>query len=522
MIRGNTILDNISKLNTFVHMTKSNEFLSIYIEKILNNKSKNIKFINDFDHISLDLLYTSLQIMNDKEKITKEDFEKLDKKELEYYMNKIKGISFFKNQISSIKSEEILVDYLKKALSNGEYICNYNNTIKFDNGLIVDSDWVVEFSNFLITSLNNNINLSKDSLTYHFNAVSIPEYKENKVKDFLKNIKLYEYNVTRKDEKKLSYQDIKYLIDSLSIIDEYDFKQLQEINSKLSKDKYLLTVNKKNVNFDKNDKLKIEKMLNEENEFSVLKEFVKDTLNCHNSSSNINRRKLIDIYEILRSLAHAYKCNYSLDECRKLFDLKEKKDEILNALAIASFYINYIYDEENLHRYFNYSLLHLNDLKPTIIDYETPEYKEIISNLSVLNKKVVAVNRRINRYLEESRLHPKNDLKFIKENSQGFARNCSELEKLVKEIKVLREQLEDAKDVNRRESNINKTKLKYIKDAIIKGKYNYDKENSMLIFDCYSPKDYHRTFHLEITLNDFLEIVLSDHNRNTRINFYQI
>lgn len=201
MIRGNTILNNISKLNTFVHMTKSNEFLSIYIEKILNNKSKNIKFINDFDHISLDLLYTSLQIMNDKEKITKEDFEKLDKKELEYYMNKVKGISFFKNQVSSIKSEEVLVDYLKKALSNGEYICNYNNTIKFDNGLIVDSDWVVEFSNFLITSLNNNINLSKDSLTYHFNAVSIPKYKDNKIKEFLKNIKLYEYNVTRKDEK---------------------------------------------------------------------------------------------------------------------------------------------------------------------------------------------------------------------------------------------------------------------------------------------------------------------------------
>ena len=87
---------------------------------------------------------------------------------------------------------------------------------------------------------------------------------------------------------------------------------------------------------------------------------------------------------------------------------------------------------------------------------------------------------------------------------------------------MLREELDDAKDENRHDSNINKTKLKYIKDAIIRGKYNYDKNTSTLIFDCYSPKDYHHTFHLELSLNEFLEIILSDHNRNTRINFYQI
>ena len=113
MIRGNTLLENISKLNTFVHTIKSNEFLSIYIEKIINNKSKSIKFINDFDYISLDLLYTSLQIMNSKEKITKESFYKIDKKELKYYMDKVKGINYFKKQVPAIKSEEILVEYLK-------------------------------------------------------------------------------------------------------------------------------------------------------------------------------------------------------------------------------------------------------------------------------------------------------------------------------------------------------------------------------------------------------------------------
>lgn len=522
MTRGNTLLDNISKLNTFIHMTKSNEFLSIYIEKIINNKSKSIKFINDFDYISLDLLYTSLQIMSNKEKISKEEYNKIDKKELKYYMDKVKGISYFKRQVPQIKSEDVLIDYLRKALANGEYICNHNNTIKFDNGLIVDSDWIVEFSNFLITSLNNNVNLSNDSCTYHLNTVTLPERTDNNFRKFIKNIRLHEYSVSRKDEKKLTFQDIKYLINTLSVIDDYDFDQLKEINSILSKEKYALSINKKTVNFSKEEKSKIEKLFNEENDQDVLKEYIKDVLKCYNSESNQNKRNLIEIYEVLRSLSHAYKCNYSLNECRKLFDLKERKEELLNALAIANFYINYIYDEANLHKYFNYSLLKLNDLRPMIIDYETPEYKNIISNLSTLNKKVVVVNRRINKYLENSRLHPKEDIKYIEETAQGFSRSCSELDKLVKEIKGLREQLEDAKDVNRRESNINKTKLNYIKEAIINGKYNYKADQKLLIFDDYSPKDYHHTFHLEISLEKFIEILLSDHNRNTRINFYQL
>lgn len=522
MTRGNTLLENISKLNTFIHMIKSNEFLSIYIEKIINNKSKSIKFINDFDHISLDLLYTSLQIMNYKDKVTKEVFNKIDQKELRYYLDKVKGITYFKKQVPSIKNEEILVNYLKESLANGRYICNNNNTVKFDNGLIVDSDWIVEFSNFLITSLNINENLSNDGLTYRFNAISLPEEHSNNLKQYIKDIRLYEYNVSRKDEKKLSFQDIKYLIDILSTIENYDFKQLQEINSILAKEKFTLSVNKKNVTFSKEDKQKIEKMLNEEHYEKVLNEFIKDTLKCHNSTANINKRKMINIYELLRSLSHAYKCNYTLQECRKLFALKERKEEIQNALAIANFYINYIYDEENLHKYFNYSLLKLDNLKPSIIDYETPEYKSIINELSALNKKIVVINRRINKCLDTARKIPKNNKKMLQDNSVILSRNCHELEKLVKESRVLREELNDAKDENRRDSNINRTKIKYIKDAIINGRYNYDQDTSLLTFENYSNKDYHCTFFLEITLNDFIDIVLSDNNRNTRINFYQI
>jgi uncharacterized protein YehS (DUF1456 family) len=78
--------------------------------------------------------------MNYKDKVTKEVFNKIDQKELKYYLDKVKGITYFKKQVPSIKTEEILVNYLKESLANGRYICNNNNTVKFDNGLIVDSD----------------------------------------------------------------------------------------------------------------------------------------------------------------------------------------------------------------------------------------------------------------------------------------------------------------------------------------------------------------------------------------------
>ena len=520
-MRGNTLLDNISKLNTFVHMTKSNEFLELYIEKIMNNRSKNIKFINDFDNISLELLYTSLQIMNSNTKNIKDEINKLDNNELKHYLDKVKGIGSFKAQVPSLKDNESLITYLTEALATGAYVCNNNNTVRFNNGLIVDSDWVVEFAHFLVTSFNNNQNLSPDKMSYKFNNVSIPENTSNSVRGYIKEIKLFEYSISKKAHQQLSYDNVKYLINTFADIEEYDFQKLKDINSKLAKEGYVLSINKKNPVFDNKDKLKLEKLLNEEDN-GVLAEFIKDTLGCYNSKSNINRRNLIENYELLLSLSHAYKCSYSLDECRKLFSLKQQKEEIRSALAMANFYINYIYDEYDLNKYFNYALLKLDKLKPNIIDYETPEYKEIINELSALNKKSVAINRKINKYLFNAKKIPTGNQKLLEDNKVGLDRNCKELEKTVKEIKALREQLNEEKDENRRESNINKTKIKYIKDSLIAGTYSYDKDTSVITFDVYSQKDYHHAFNLEITLEDFIEVFLSDHNRNLRINFYQI
>ena len=522
-MRDNKLFENISKLNTLIRMIKSNELLSIYIEKIMNNRSKNLKFVNDFDYISLDLLYTSLQIMNSIDNIKEEEYNKLDKKELKYYIDKIKGINHFKSQVPAIKDVESLISYLMTALSNGAYICNNNSTIKFDNGLLVDSDWVVEFSHFLVTSFNNNVNLSNDGFTYSFNTVSFPEkeiIKNNK--HYTKGIKLYEYSVKRKDDKRLSFDNIKYLINTLSIIDNYDFSELKDINSKLSSDGFILSINKKIPVFSKENKKQIEKFLNEDGYSKVLEEYIKNILKCYNSETNIKKRELIDSYELLLDLSRAYKSNYTLSECRKLFNLNKYKEQIANAFAIADFYIYYIYDEENLDKYFNYSILTLDELKPNIIDYETEEYKGIIKKLSQLTKKNIIINRKINNNLRNALQVTKQDKKFHEENQKILNKFGQELQKNSNETMMLREILDEAKDENHKINNINKTKIKYIKEAIVTGSYNYDPKTTLLTFEVYNKHDFHRAFNLEISLKDFKEIILSEKNKNSRINFYQI
>ena len=521
MKRENVLLENISKLNTYIHMTKSNDLLRIYLEKITNKKSKSLKFVHDFDYISLDLLYTSLSIMNTKDKITTEEFNKIDKGELRYYLGKIKGMNTFKKQVPSLNTEEQVVNYLLKNLSEGNYIVNNNNTVKFPNGLVLDSDWLVEFANFLTVSLNLNIYLSNDSKSFVIRTVEIPEKKDS-LRNFLKELVIYEYVVTHKEKKKMTFSNMKYLENTLCEINSYDFKELQKINSKLSKDNFTLSINKQKPNFSSNDKLQLEKLLNESDDLETIEEYIKDKLNCYNTKTKKAKKELRNSYELLRSLTYAYKNSYNLVECRKLFDIDEETEKLNAALTMANFYINYVYDESNLLKHFNYGILELDEIKPTIIDYETQEYKTILKNLSILNKKSVAENRKINKILTITRLSPKSAVPFMKEESKALAKHCKNLEEYVYEARALREELALAKDENHRLENRNKTKLKYIKESIIEGTYTFDKDTSLLVFDTYSKKDYHHTFHLEIPLKQFEDILLSEKNRNSRINFYQI
>jgi len=519
MKTGNTLIDNIGYLNTYINMTKSNEFLSIYLEKISNKKSQSIKFINTFDSISLDLLYTSLQIMNINI-CSKEEISKIDRHELKYYFDKVKGLNYFKNQVPEMKTPEIIINYLKDSLAKGNYICNPNNTIKFANGLLVDSDWLVDFSSFIVTSLNNNIHLSSDGSSYSIKTISLPENKKNF--NYFKDLKIYEYVVTKKNKKKLTFSDVKFLKNNLNHIENYDFKKMQNLNSLLAKENFILSINKKPCTLNHNDRLTLQNLLNEKKDNdSLILEFIKKRTSCYNTRSELIKANLIDNYEMLRSLAHAYKNNYSLRECRKLYDFANA-GELESSLAIANFYIMYIYDEDRLNKYFNYSLLDLENLKPTIIDYETPEYKSIIQRLSKLNKRMISENRKINKLLEQSRGIIKDDVKKLESNSPSLAYHCQVLEKVVAEVKNLREELLSIKDENHTLANQNKAKINYIKEAICNGDYSFDKDTTILSFTANDSKDYHQTFSLDITLQDFNTYLFSEGNQMDRINFYQL
>lgn len=517
MNRTIPILENITKLSTNILMNNSNNYLSVYLEKILNKKSKNLKYIPEFNCELLELLYTSLQMMN-YETLRLEDYNKLDKIELRSYLTQI---SYYKNQVPSLKTDLQLINYITKSLSNGSYAYTSNGKVKFDNGLLVEISWLVEFSNFLVKSFNTNEYLSNDRKTYSFKLVELPNTFDN-IRGITKETIVYEFNIVRQDRRILKYDNVNYLSEITSIIDKYDFKLLKELTSKLGKNKFNLSVNKKQARFTKDDKLMIEKYLNENtHDNTELIDYIKETLESIDSRSTINKLALVDSYEILKNIAYDYKDNLSIEKAREKYDLDDKKQFINNALAIAEFYNYYIYDEEQLKKYFDYEKLDLNKIKPTVIDYETEEYKSILAELSSLNKKVVAENRNINRLLAKGKIKVTAKPSKNTEHNAELANSCRELERLASNIKKLRAQLTNIKDSNDQISNINKTKIRYIKESIIEGKYKFNNKDNLIIFDCYSKKDGHKTFHLEITLDDFEEYILSEDNQKLRLEFYQ-
>lgn len=518
MNRTIPILENITKLSTNILMTNSNEYLKIYLEKILNKKSKSIKFIPEFNYESLELLYTSLQIMAYSEKLKITEYNKLDRLELKKYLSSLDN---YKEIIPYIKSDLNFINCIIETLSHGSYAYTSNNKVKFDNGIVLNTTWLVEFSNFLINSLILNDNLSNDRKTYSIRLVNIPSKKEN-LRQITKETEVYEYSVTRKDKRLLKFENLQYLKEELFKIEEYNFDLIKELTSKLGKKGYTLSVSKRQARFDAYDKTMLEKYLNEnEHDYEELNEYIKETVNSIDSKSTVNKIALVEIYEILKELTYAYNAHYSIEKCRTLFDIDDKKQEIYNAISIANFYIYYIFDEDNLHKTFDYEKLKLEDVKPSVIDYETDEYKNILSELSTLNKKVVIENRNINRLLSKGKIKVTSVPSKSNEKNAELAASCRSLEKLVSNIKHLREQLSKAKNSNNNISNINKTKIRYIKESIITGKYGFDKKTKTIIFDAYSPKDLHKTLHLEISTSDFDEYILSEYNQRIRIEFYQ-
>ena len=190
------------------------------------------------------------------------------------------------------------------------------------------------------------------------------------------------------------------------------------------------------------------------------------------------------------------KNNYTLKECRKLFDVEYLKKYSKFYLSIARFYINYIYDEKTLKEKLFYENLDLSEIRPKVINYDTPEYKSIINRLSNLNKKIVVENRRINKLIS-SKTTTKIDGISI------------ELENLVEEVSRLRNELDIIKDQNHQKNNINRVKISYLKEAIFSG--SYKNNNGNMFFDFYDPTNHKNVFHLVI-YNELLDMILNNKN----------
>ena len=52
-------MNNINKLFTYTNTGKTLKLLEVYLDKILNPMSKKLKYIEEFDLLSQDLLFTS-------------------------------------------------------------------------------------------------------------------------------------------------------------------------------------------------------------------------------------------------------------------------------------------------------------------------------------------------------------------------------------------------------------------------------------------------------------------------------
>lgn len=515
--------NDILKLYTLVNTNKSLDLLNVYIEKIANNQSKKLKYIIDFEATNLDILFTTLKLLNISSKITYKEYERLDETEINFYLEKMHGLKYFTNQNKNIKTNIDLINYLIDALTHGSYVCNMNSTIRLNDELIVDDDWLISFLNFLISSLMLGEYISPDRRKFTMKTLEFPSSSEfgTNLRLFLKNTKIYEYNVVKKDNKEITYQELVLLYNKLTKISNYDFKTLKELNSELTKEHYTLSVTKANLSLTSKTKKTIDNLYNETNEINdTIKEFIKDNLLIHNRQAKKVKTNLIDVYEILRSLAYAYKNNYTLKECRKLFDLNKIKKDLELALNIARFYINYLYDEKNLKANYYYESLSLDGIRPSVIDYETDEYKTIIAKLSTLNKKIILANRKINKYLELGRHISRENDALIKENSRKVGSLCQELEHLVSEVSNLRQELNTIKDENNHHNNTNLTKVNYLKEAINTNDITI--KDNLITITIYSKKDYHRMFHLEITPSTLKNILFSAENLNIRTKFYTL
>lgn len=513
MTRGNISYDNISNLHTYMLLKKNNEILGEYINSLQNKKTKALN--PNFETSPIDILYISLQLMGNKNKITTEDINKIDIKELTYYLDKIDISKTIKKEFKQLS---VFINYLINSLTRGNYTIGINNDIKLANGISLKIDWLVDFCTFLNTSLHYNKYLINGGLVYSIKMCEYPECSINQLKEFIKLSKLYTYNIKRKDGKNISLNDLKYLNNLFYNITEYNFDKMKEINSKLSKEKYILSIDKTKLVINPKIRSLLKKYSEEHGLTKEVINIIEDSNNIFNAKKAIDRQKKNEIYEIIRVLAHAYKNQVSSLECRKL--IEQRNYQLLyNAHTIADFYIHYIYDSNNLDLSFDYEKLYLGNIKPSIIDYETLEYKELINLLAKINRNVIIENRKINHFLEINKNLPKEE-RITNKNNHFLALSCLKLENYSKQIESARLKLSDVKKNNLSKNNINYSKINYIRKAIYEDKISFNQETISL--SCLNDKNLQQNFYLELTYDFFNEVILSIKNQEKRLDFYTI
>ena len=317
MNKGNVLLDNILKLNNFILMAKSSNALFLYVDKILNGKCSKIKFIPEYDYVSLEVVLNALMLP--VEVIDKETYQKLDKKELNYYLNKILKINNIRNN-KKLNDKEKLLDFIVNGIKKGEFTCNNNSTITISTLLTLDSSWVLELLSFLNDNIYYNLNLSKDKKSYQFNLLNYSNTKKLVYNDFLNDLMLYKCKISKKNNSVLGFKDLIKIDDIIRTIYKYDFKKLEDINSELNKEGLKLSINKEKVKGTKD----IENIFNEcdtESKFKDLINFIKDYYDVIDSVNNVNIKNNKTVYGYLKKLNYAYFSNYSLNEARKLYKI---------------------------------------------------------------------------------------------------------------------------------------------------------------------------------------------------------
>ncbi len=454
-------MNKIYRLYTYINTYKSLELLNIYLDKINNGKSTHLRFIDEFDLTSLDLLFTAIKYKN----INNINVSKLDRKELNYYIKKGKGITYFSKQNKSISDKKDLINYLVNKLNKGDYYFDFEGIVRIGN-VLINKEWLLEISEFLVNSYYLEEFISDNRKLFSYTIYDNGTY--------------YEYNIEKNKKEEITYHEELYLYDLLKNITKYDFKELKNINRLLHKDGYVLSVNK-------NSKSRL----------------------ISNRNNYIMARDMNEMYELYRSIAHAYQDRCSINKCRKLISSDNKKYMELVYMYVL-YYLEYLYDYDRVNKYLDYENVNIYKVKPSIINYYNREYKKTLCKLVKKKKEIVKQNKIIDLCLMDNY----KSIDVLKNKGYKLSKEANKLTMLVTNKKELQSKLDVL-------SKLDGNSKQVLFDNITKGlfTYSYRYKNRVLEITLYDKNVI--IFGIEIRIDDLKKILSNEDNLINRVKVYE-